>query len=297
MAIWEQESPNTIESPESPDEPSEPSEPSEPCMLPVTQNMDVFNWDGTVRPLHNAKMCATTRNNRNKQAVKWANCEAAAAAGHKMNFTYHWEYVNIGAPIKFDDMMLYPTDSPNETWIPVGTIRSGSNNDRCWTIANPRKATSRSSVIFLKNCDPTGQFAGRQLWTVMGGNILLVSTDGRPVMNSKWRSFVGVPYLGEGQKLKTRRVHDIAMGGHQLIADGVHWWNPSEMHGGNQPEMAEPMPEPNQPHPAMPDCLFIGTEEMVAMAQAMFQSPGHENYSDCVAMTHEQAEMAATGMN
>ena len=129
--------------------------------------------------------------------------------------------------------------------------------------------------------------------------LLLMSVDGRPAMNSKWRSFVGVPYLGEGQKLKTRRVHDIAMGGHQLMADGVHWWNPNEMHGGNQPEMAEPMPEPNpvQPHPAMPECIFIGTEEMVAMAQAMFQSPGHENYSDCVAMTHEQAEMAAAGMN
>jgi len=273
---------NSPDSPGSPETPSSPM-PSEPCMVPVTQNREVFNHDdGTVRPYNNPRMCAVTKNLRNKQAVRWMNCEAAREAGYKMQFTYHAELVNMPAPIQFDEFELYPSVMPGENWLPVGTIRSTENEDRCWTIANGNRATSKASPIFLKNCDPE-RFAGRQMWSVISGNILLMSDDHTvPAMSSNWRSFVGVPFLGEGQKLKTRRIFDIAMGGNQLMADGVTEVNME--------------PEAPEAHHEMPACvLLFETQDMVEQTIQMINSPGHDAYTDCVVMTHEQAAMAMAG--
>merc|ERR1711988_612200 len=92
------------------------------------------------------------------------------------------------------------------------------------TIQKHKKATGKSSVVYLKKCEPE-RLVGRQMWVITGGHILLANEfHNNLAANLKWRSFIGIPYLGAGQKLKTRRVFDIALGGHQTMIEKKFDW-------------------------------------------------------------------------
>merc|ERR1712046_565634 len=130
------------------------------------------------------------------------------------------------------------------------------------------------------------------MWVISGGHILLATeTHDNLAMNFNWRSFVGIPYLGAGQKLKTRRVFDIALGGHQGIVDSwegkVEWEDHKEDHDDDHDDHDDDKEESYISE--WPACVFIGSETMVAATNQMFAAEGHGHYSDCEVVTNQQA--------
>merc|ERR1711988_471074 len=266
------------------------------CPKPIVQNAEVFNKDGTVRPYHNPTMCAATKSVRNNAAVFWINCEEGKMMGYYMNFTAEYHHNQL-ADVSFEENeALYPTEdnsTMSDLWF--YTIKSADHHDRCWTIKKAKQATSRSSVVYLKRCEPE-RLAGRQMWVVTGGHILLASeTHDNFAMNFNWRSFVGIPYLGEGQKLKTRRVFDIALGGHQALVDKDEWeekWendDESDDESGSDSGSESGAEDDDKKDIEWPECVFIGNMNMAGATMSMFAADGHGQYINCAVITNEQA--------
>merc|ERR1719230_1600950 len=219
-----------------------------------------------------------------------------------MNFTYDYGVFNTTMEWENDEHPAYADDNSSIVESVTGVIRSNDHEDRCWTIANANKATSKSSVVFLKKCEPQ-RLIGRQMWNVMSGHILLADSNDpkTPSMNHKWRSFVGIPYMGIGQKLRTRRVYDISMGGHQLLADKVDFIDMEMDHMNNVYSPSSPGTPDDSPNSSpgspgspesqsspdsenereWPECMFIGSEDWTGGVSQMFQMPGHEHYLSC----------------
>merc|ERR1712031_104704 len=112
-----------------------------------------------------------------------------------MNFTSE-HHQSQWADVSFEQgKPLYPTgenSTMSELWFSL--IKSADHHDRCWTIQKHKKATGKSSVVYLKKCEPE-RLAGRQMWVISGGHILLATeTHDNLAMNFNWRSFVGIPY-------------------------------------------------------------------------------------------------------
>ena len=126
-----------------------------------------------------------------------------------MNFTAEFHSVMseeaTEASLTFNGEAVYKIPEHEEDRFPICTIKSNDHHDRCWTIKSLKKATSRSSPVYLKKCEPE-RLPGRQLWIIEEGQIMLVDDEMKMDQNEKWRSYTGIPYLGVGQKLKTRRV-------------------------------------------------------------------------------------------
>merc|ERR1711988_1358057 len=111
-----------------------------------------------------------------------------------MNFTAEYHHNNM-ADLSFDEkeFNMLP-ENQTMTDLYFLTIRSADHHDRCWTIQKHKKATGKSSVVYLKRCEPE-RLAGRQMWSVTSGMIMLANENhDNLARNYKWRSFVGIPY-------------------------------------------------------------------------------------------------------
>ena len=171
-------------------------------------NEDVFNKDGTVRPKNNPSVCAATF--KRKAAVFWVHCEMGNInMNYYMNFTAEFHSTMseeaMWKSFSFNGVANYEIPEHEEGRWPIYTIKSNDHHDRCWTIKSLKKATGRSSPVYLKKCEPE-RLVGRQLWVIEGGSIMLVDDKMKLAKNDKWRSYAGIPYLGVGQELKTRRI-------------------------------------------------------------------------------------------
>ena len=179
------------------------------CHKPIMPNEDVFNKDGTVRPKNNPSVCAATKSLKKKAAIFWVDCEMGKNMSYYMNFTAEFHSTMseeaMKASLSFNGEANYKIPEREEDRFPICTIRSNDHHDRCWTIKSLKKATGRSSPVYLKKCEPE-RLVGRQLWVIEGGSIMLVDNKMKLAKNDKWRSYAGIPYLGVGQKLKTRRI-------------------------------------------------------------------------------------------
>ena len=169
------------------------------CPTPTMRNLEVVNEDGTIRPWHASHICATHSSNEIGSKLTWKSCEKAVLEQHHMTFQFealmHANFTGHGYnPFSF----------------PIGYIRSTTHDDRCWSIKNSKKAGSKSSNIMLKKCKSDAE---RQLWTIFEGLILLVNANmEQPELsnikqNQQYKAFIGVPFLGEGEKLKTRQIY------------------------------------------------------------------------------------------
>jgi hypothetical protein len=260
------------------------------CHQPIMQNQEVFNMDGTVRPKNNPSICAATKSTKKKAVVFWVDCEMGKNMSYYMNFTAEFHSTMsveaLEASFSFDGVANYEVPEHEEDRWQICTIKSNDHKDRCWTIQDMEKATSRSSPVYLKKCEPE-RLVGRQLWVIEGGAIMLVDDEMKLAKNDKWRSYAGIPYLGVGQKLKTRRIFDIELGGHQAMQhDGP--MSPGSMSPGPGPtnSPSEPKPKPEKEWPA---CIFVGNAEMVRKAEDMFAMESHAAFKACAVRDFDEA--------
>merc|ERR1712071_269847 len=162
-----------------------------------------INKDGTIRPYWKSELCAAYKEESatevKKERVFWKNCEDAQKKGWKTKFAWDKVGENDGG---FGGKARA-----------FGRIKSTEHKNRCFSILNVDRARSRTSNIMMKKCKDNKEKDARQWFSVHGGNIML--NDGKAAKkNTKWMHYFCIPFMGEGQKLKTRACYDGLMGGH-----------------------------------------------------------------------------------
>ena len=155
-------------------------------------SFDGFHEDGTVRPQKNSKYCAATKTLEPGSVLKWIDC--------KKLFQSDEFYGNFSAV------------RPDKSYGYQNLIQSNDRNDTCWTMRSPKSKgfKSKYSFVTLDSCDESS-FSESQLFYFTKQSLILLanSTSASAYFIDNWKAYVGIPFLGADEALRSRLMYNI----------------------------------------------------------------------------------------
>ena len=169
----------------------------------ISSQINVIYKDGTIRPHKNSKYCAATKSLKSGSVLKWIDCE-------KLHNSTKF-FGNFSVQLTFEAYESgYPYGNQN-------LIRSSHQNDKCWSTKSPYATDSKvfkkkNSFVYLSECKwPYFNFNETQLFSFAKENRILLAHPTSPTVyfSGKYQAYVGVPFLGANQKLRSRYMYNI----------------------------------------------------------------------------------------